>query len=63
MYAWVGGVTIQDAKNVRKQGLTKVRANWSPRVTFHAPRSVGECEGINPTLPSAILGVGILMDS
>ncbi len=31
-----------------KQGLAKVRTKrWSPKGTFHAPRSVGECEGMN----------------
>ncbi len=35
---------------------------WSLGVTFHVPKSVGECEGMNPTLPTATLGVGILMD-
>jgi hypothetical protein len=39
---------------------TKARAcesagqEWSPRVTFHTPGSVGECEGMNPTLPSEL---------
>jgi hypothetical protein len=27
---------------------------WRPGVTFHAPGSVGECEGMNPTLPSEL---------
>jgi hypothetical protein len=37
---------------------TKARAfkvagqEWSPIVTFHAPKSVGKCEGMNPTLPN-----------
>jgi hypothetical protein len=50
---------------------TKVRAykgvgqKWSPGITFHAPRSVEECEGMNPHTPkwAPILGVGVLMDS
>jgi hypothetical protein len=39
---------------------TKARAckgegqEGSPRVTFHAPRSVEECEGMNPTLPNEL---------
>jgi hypothetical protein len=39
---------------------TKARAckgvgkKWSPGITFHAPGSVGECEGMNPTLPSEL---------
>jgi hypothetical protein len=39
---------------------TKVKAckgvgqKWSPRVTFHAPENVGECEGMNPTLPNEL---------
>jgi hypothetical protein len=33
-------------------------------VTFHAPRSAKECEGMNPHTPKGTptLGVGILMD-
>jgi hypothetical protein len=36
---------------------TKARAykgagqEWIPRVTFHAPKSVGKCEGMNPHTP------------
>jgi hypothetical protein len=51
--------------------VTKVRAyravsqKWSSGITFHAPRSVGECEEMNPHIPkwAPILGVGALMDS
>jgi hypothetical protein len=38
--------------------MTKARAckgvgqEWSSGVTFHAPRNVGKCEGMNPTFPS-----------
>jgi hypothetical protein len=50
---------------------TKVRAckgagqEGSPRVTSHAPGSVGECEGMNPHTPKGApsLGIGVLMDS
>jgi hypothetical protein len=37
--------------------MTKVRAckgagqRWSPGITFHAIKSVGECEGMNPHIP------------
>jgi hypothetical protein len=36
----------------------------SPRVTFHVPRSVGKCEGMNPHTPkwAPTLGVGVLAD-
>jgi hypothetical protein len=51
--------------------VTKARAckggepRGSPRVTFDAPGSVRECEGINPHNPKGtpILGVRVLMDS
>jgi len=55
-----------------KQGLaTKARAykgasqEWSSGVTFYAPGSVGECEGMNPHTPkwAPILEVGVSMDS
>jgi hypothetical protein len=38
---------------------------WSSGVTFHAPRNVGECEGMNPNTPkwAATLGVGVPMHS
>jgi hypothetical protein len=48
------------AKAYKDAGL-----EWSTRVTFRAPESVGECEGMNPhtTKWAAILGIRILMDS
>jgi hypothetical protein len=50
---------------------TKARAckgagqEWSPWVTFHAPRNVGGCEGMNPHIPkwTPTLGVGVPIDS
>jgi len=38
---------------------------WSLGDTFHVPRSVGECEGMNPHIPKWVstLGVGVSMDS
>ncbi len=33
------------------------------RVTFHTPRSVGECEGMNTPNWAPTLGVGVLMES
>jgi len=37
----------------------------SSRVTSYAPRTIGECEGMNPHTPkqAPTLGVGVLMDS
>jgi hypothetical protein len=37
---------------------------WSIRVTFHASKSVGRCEGMNPHTPkwAPTLGVGAPMD-
>jgi hypothetical protein len=42
-----------------------VGQEWSLGITFHAPRNVGECEGMNPHIPKwiPILGVRVLMDS
>jgi len=42
-----------------------VGQEWSLGITFHAPRSVGECEEMNPHNPKwiPILGVGVPMDS
>jgi hypothetical protein len=50
---------------------TKARAckgvgqEWIPKVTFHAPKSVGKCEEWTSTLPkwAPTLGVRIMMDS
>jgi hypothetical protein len=50
---------------------TKARAckgedqEGSSGVTSHAPKSIGECEGMNPHTPKCvpILGVGVPMDS
>jgi hypothetical protein len=38
---------------------------WNPGVTFHAPKSVGECEGMNLHIHkwTLTLGVGVPMDS
>jgi hypothetical protein len=47
-----------------RQGLTKVQANRSLGVTFYAPESVGQCEGMNPHTPkwAPTLEIGVLMD-
>jgi hypothetical protein len=34
-----------------RRGLAKVRAKNEPGVTFHAPRSARECEGMNLHIP------------
>jgi len=36
----------------------------SPRITFHVPKSVGKCEGMNSRTPkwAPTLGIGVLMD-
>jgi hypothetical protein len=49
-----------------KQGLARVQANRrSMGVASHAPKSVGECEGMNTHTPkwAPILGVGVRADS
>jgi hypothetical protein len=50
--------------------VTKAKAQganweWSPGVTLHVPRSVGECEGMNPHTPkwAPTLGTRVSMDS
>jgi len=49
-----------------RQGLAKV---WAERrilgITFHVPKSVEQCEGMNPNIPkwAPTLGIGIPMDS
>jgi len=50
-----------------RQGLARVQAKkkaWESHL-FHAPGSVGECEGMNPHPPkwAPILGIGVPMDS
>jgi hypothetical protein len=49
---------------IKVKACEGVGQEWSPRVTFHAPWSVGECEGMNPQTPkwAATLGVGIPID-
>jgi hypothetical protein len=49
-----------------RQGLTKFAGQeWSPWVTFHTPRTAGECEGMNPHTPkwAPTLRVRVPMDS
>jgi hypothetical protein len=47
-------------RNLNLGFITKVKPckgvgqKWSPRITFHAPKSVWMCEGMNPTLPSEL---------
>jgi hypothetical protein len=51
---------------VTKARVSKgVGQEWSSGITFHAFRSVGKCEGMNPHTPKWVptLGVGIPMDS
>jgi hypothetical protein len=42
-----------------RQGLAKVRTKSEARITFHTPRNVGECEGMNPHTPKWILILGV----
>jgi hypothetical protein len=49
-----------------KQRLVKlVGQEWNMGVTFHAPKSARECEGMNPHTPkwALTLGVGVSLDS
>jgi len=60
-----------DCHNLSLGLATKAKAcksvgqEWSSGVTFHAPGSVRECEGMNPHTSkwALILGVGVSMDS
>jgi len=51
---------LQQCRNPSLGLMTKVKVGnsagqeWSPGVTFHVPKSVGKCEGMNPTLPSEL---------
>ncbi len=62
---------ICHCRNFNLELVTKARAckgvgqERSSGVTSHAPRSVGECEGMNLHIPkwARTLGVGVLMDS
>jgi hypothetical protein len=57
-------------RNLRFGFTTKARVSkgagqeWSPIVTFHAPKSIGKCEGMNPHIPKWVptLGVGVPME-
>jgi hypothetical protein len=41
-----------------------VGQEWTPKITFHVPKNVGECEGMNLHTPkwTPTLGVGVPMD-
>jgi len=62
---------LPNYRNLRFGLTTKARACegvsqiWSLGVTFHAPKSARECEGMNPHTPkwTPILGIGVLADS
>jgi hypothetical protein len=68
---WLTPPLPMDCHNLSLGLMTKARPykgagqEWSPKVTFHAPRSVGKCEGMNPHTPkwTPILGVGVPIDS
>jgi hypothetical protein len=42
-----------------------VGQEWGMGITFHAPKSVGECEGMNLHTPkwAPTLGIGVLLNS
>jgi hypothetical protein len=71
IFGWFCGLLYKRCHNLSLGLTTKTRAckgvgqEWSPRVTFHAPGSVGKCEGMNPHIPkwAPTLGVGVSMDS
>ncbi len=62
---------MDDYRNPSLGFATKARAckgvsqEGIPGVTFHAPKSVGKCEGMNPHIPKGAptLGVGVPVDS
>jgi len=49
---------------IKEKACKGVGQEGSPGVTSHAPRSVGECGGMNPHTPkwTPILGAGVPMD-
>jgi len=49
----------------KAKGLQGCKPRGSPGVTSHAPKSVRNCEGVNPHIPkpTPTLGDGISMDS
>ncbi len=70
-WSWMKSFCVMLCCNPSLGLVTKTRAckganqEWSPRVTFHVPKSVGECEGMNPHTPkwTPIWGVGVSIDS
>jgi hypothetical protein len=73
LYVLIGCVLHKEiiCHNPSLKLVTKARAcedvgqEWSLGITFHAPGSVGECEGMKLHTPkwAPTLGVGVLMDS
>jgi hypothetical protein len=62
----IGAVTtLALGSRPRQRGLQGCGPRGSPRITPHAPESVGKCEGMNPHTPKATptLGNGVSMDS
>ncbi len=57
-WGWNG--IVQMCRNPNLGLATKARAykgasqEWNLGATFHAPRSLGKCEGMNPTFPSEL---------
>jgi hypothetical protein len=43
--------TLALGLRLRQRGLQGCKPRGSPRITPHAPRSVGKCEGMNPHTP------------
>jgi hypothetical protein len=62
-----------ECHNLNLMLATKARAykcagqEWNMGFSFHVPKSVGKCEGMNPHIPKCkwarTLGVGVLIDS
>jgi len=51
--------------STKARACKRMNQMWSLGVTFHAPRSVGECEGMNPHISKWVptLGIGIPTNS